>query len=116
MKLAAWMIVVALGASAAAESQAEVAARVNQEGVDLMFKSKFDEAAAKFRDAVARVPEPRYFFNLCTALYQTGKFGDALTACNAVAQHKPDRPLAAKAEKMIQRIKDEAKAQNVKLD
>ena len=53
--------------------------------------SKYDEATAKFRDAVARVPEAKYFFNLCTSLFQEGKFGEALTACNSAAQEQPGR-------------------------
>jgi hypothetical protein len=114
MKLA-WMIVLALGAAAAAESQAEIAAKVNQEGVDLMFKAKYAEATAKFRDAVARVPEPKYFFNLCTALFQTGHFGEALSACSAVGKNKPDQALQDKTDKLIARIKDEAKAQKIEL-
>jgi len=114
MKLV-WLIAVVLGGVAQAESQAEVAARVNQEGVDLMMKAKYDDAAAKFRDAVARVPEPKYFFNLCTALFQTGKFGEALTACDAVGKNKPAPELAAKTDKLIAKIKDEAKAQHIQL-
>jgi len=114
MKLA-WLMAMALGGMALADSQAEIAARVNQEGVDLMLKSKYDDAAAKFRDAVARVPEPKYFFNLCTALFQTGRFGEALTACNAVGKNKPAPELQAKTDKLIARIKDEAKAQHIEL-
>jgi tetratricopeptide (TPR) repeat protein len=104
MKLA-WLVVVALGGSAMAETQAEVAAKANQEGVDLMTKSKYPEAAAKFRDAIARAPEAKYFFNLCSALVPAGKLADALTACNEVGKYKPDQALKEKTDKLIEQIK-----------
>jgi tetratricopeptide (TPR) repeat protein len=114
MKLA-WIAVVALAGVAVAESQAEIAARLNQDGVALMEKGKYDDAAARFREAVARVPEPKYFFNLCVALFQTGKFGEALSACTAVGKNQPPADLAAKTDKLIQKIKDEAAAQHISL-
>jgi hypothetical protein len=98
-----------------AETQAEIAARENEEGKVLMFGGKFVEASAKFRDAVARVPEAKYFFNLCTCLYQEGKFGEALTACNSVDKNNPDDKLRGKNQKLTERIKVEAKDQGVDL-
>lgn len=98
-----------------ADSQAEIAARENDEGRDLMYASKYDEATAKFRDAVARVPEAKYFFNLCTSLFQEGRFGEALTACNSAAKNNTDDALKAKIEKMSGKIQDEAKAQGLDL-
>lgn len=95
--------------------QAELAAKLNAEGKDLMYDGKFAEASAKFRDAVARVPEPKYFFNLCTSLYQEGKFSDAMTACGGVGKNNPTADLDSKAKKMMERIETEAKAQNVPL-
>ena len=96
-------------------SQAAIAAALNREGVDLMFKNKYAEASAKFREAVARVPEARYFFNLGMSLFQEGKFDEALTACKAVLSNSPAADLKVKAEKLIARIRDEAKSQNVTL-
>ena len=78
-----------------------------------MYAGKYAEASAKFRDAVARVPEPKYFFNLCTSLFQEGKFGEAMTACNAVRNNNPTPDLQAKADKLIGKIQDEAKAQDI---
>jgi hypothetical protein len=95
--------------------QAELASKLNDEGKDLMYDGKFAEASAKFRDAVARVPEPKYFFNLCTSLYQEGKFSDAMTACGGVGKNNPTPDLDTKAKKMIERIETEAKAQNITL-
>jgi len=102
---------------ARAQTQAEIAARENDEGKQLMFADppKYAEASAKFQDAVARVPEAKYFFNLCTSRYQEGKFGEALTACNAVEKNGASEELKGKTLKLIDRIKDEAKAQGIDL-
>src|SRR5262245_65974910 len=114
-QLAAASLAALLGVatSARAQSQAELAAKANEEGKELMYANKYSEASARFRDAVARVPEPKYFFNLCTSLFQEGKFGEALTACNAVANNNPSPDQKAKADKLTNRIKDEAKNQGI---
>jgi hypothetical protein len=103
------------GTYARAESQAEIAARENEEGKELMFGTKYADASAKFRDAVARVPEAKYFFNLCTSLYQEGKFGEALTACNSVDKNNPDDKLKGKNAKLTDKIRTEAKTQGIDL-
>ena len=103
------------GATAYAESQAEIAAKLNDEGKDALYAINYAQASAKFREAVARVPEPKYFFNLCTSLYSEGKFDEALTACNAVGNNKPAPDLLAKTDKLVGRIKDEAKTQGLEL-
>jgi hypothetical protein len=100
---------------ASAQSQAEIANKENEEGKELMFSGKYAEASAKFQDAVARVPEAKYFFNLCTSRYQEGKFGEALTACNAVSKNGADDKLKGKTDKLVEKIKDEAKAQGIAL-
>jgi tetratricopeptide (TPR) repeat protein len=108
MKLAL-ILAIALGAVASATPQAEIAANDNQAGITLMTSSDFKAAAAKFRDAAARDPNPRYFFNLCTALYQQGSFLDARTACDAVAANNPTPDLQQKTDKLIEKIKDGVK-------
>jgi hypothetical protein len=113
-----WGVVIAsslIAASALAESQADIAAKENEAGKDLMFAGKYAEASAKFQDAVARVPEAKYFFNLCTSRYQEGKFGEALTACNSADKNGADDKLRDKTAKLEQRIRDEAKAQGIDL-
>ena len=105
----------AAGAAAYAESQADIASKLNDEGKDAMYAQNFGQASSKFREAVARVPEPKYFFNLCTSLFQEGKFDEALTACNAVGNNKPIPELQAKTDKLVGRIKEEAKAQGLEL-
>lgn len=109
-------VVAALSLTAPAfAQQADLAAKLNDEGKELMFAGKFAEASAKFRDAVARVPEPKYFFNLCTSLFQEGKFDEAMTACNAIDKNNPTADQKAKTEKLIGKIKDEAAAQKIEL-
>jgi hypothetical protein len=107
---------VGMAAPAFAQSQAEFAAKANEEGKELMYANKYAEASARFRDAVARVPEPKYFFNLCTSLFQEGKFGEALTACNAVDNNSPSPEQKTKVDKLRNRIKDEAKAQGISVE
>lgn len=104
-----------LAEPALAQSQAEIAERLNEEGKELMYAEKYAEASAKFREAVARVAEPKYFFNLCTSRYQEGKFSEAVTACNAVEKNNPTPEQSAKAKKMLARIEEEAKAQGYEL-
>src|SRR5258705_12829561 len=89
-------LLLAAGGSALAQSQVQIAAQLNEEGKELMFANKFPEASAKFREAVARVQEAKYFFNLCTSLYQEGKFDEAMTACNAVDKNSPSTELKSK--------------------
>jgi hypothetical protein len=103
-----------LGGVAYAESQAEIAARLNEEGKQLMFAEKYAEASAKFQDAHGRVPEPKYFFNHCTSLTAEGKFGEALTACNA-ADKNADPKLKDKIAKLVEKIRATAKEQGVDL-
>jgi len=112
-------IIIALGIAPAdtahAQSQAEIAAKLNEEGKELMFGNKFAEAAKKFQEAVARVPEAKYFVNLCLARFQEGKFDEALTACNAVELNNPTEAVKEKADKLIGKINEAAKAQNLEL-
>lgn len=115
-RVGALLAIVLAGTVAHAETQAEIAAKENQEGKDLMFAKNYAAASAKFQDAVARVPEAKYFFNLCMSLYQEGKFGQALTACHSAEKNNADDHLKAKAAKLEQQIQDEAKKQGIALE
>src|SRR5262245_9496776 len=97
------------------ESQADIAARLNEEGKQAMFAKQFEEASSRFRNAVARVPEPGYFYNLCASLYQEGKFVEALTACHAVENAEPTPKQRAKAQNLRAKILDEARRQGIEL-
>ena len=103
------------GSLALAQSQADIAAKENDEGRDLMYQGNYAAASDKFHDAAARVPEAKYFFNLCTSLYQEGKFGLAITACDSADKNNPDAHLKDKLAKLEQRIQDEAKSQGIDL-
>lgn len=104
-----------LAGSAHAQSQAELAAQANEEGKQLMYADKYAEAAKKFQEAVARVPEAKYFVNLCTARLQEGKLDEALTACNAVDLNNPSPDQKDRAGKLIERIHQEADKQHLAL-
>lgn len=101
-------------ATAYAESQAEIASRENEEGKQLMFENKYAEASAKFASAHARSAEPKYFFNHCTSLFWEGKYGEAVTACNA-ADKNADDALKKKIAALVEKIQVEAKKQNIDL-
>jgi hypothetical protein len=94
-------------------SQAEIAVKLNDEGKRAVLAGELATASGKFREAVARVPEPVYSFNLCLSLYQEGKFGEALTACNAVEHNNPTPTVLDKTKRMMDRIRDEAKRQGI---
>ena len=101
--------------TAHAQSQAELAAQANEEGKQLMYADKYAEAAKKFQEAVARVPEAKYFVNLCTARLQEGKLDEALTACNAVDLNNPTPDQKERSGKLIERIHQEADKQHLAL-
>ncbi len=108
---------IAMGTAAFAQSQAEIAAKLNDEGKVFMYADKYPEASAKFRDAVARVPEAKYFYNLCASLYKEGKFGEALTACNAASNSDTATPqLKSQSDKLAQGVRDEAKRQGIDVE
>jgi hypothetical protein len=110
--IAATLVVYTLPAVA---QQQELAAQLNEEGKQLIYKQQYHEASEKFRQAVARVPEPKYFYNLCASLAQEGELAQAYTACVAVGNNNPTPELAAKAQSLTQRIEADAKARGIAL-
>lgn len=94
-------------------TQPQIAWQTNRDGVALVKQKKYPEATMKFRDAVARLPEAAYFYNLCHALFLEGKFAEALVACNAVGQNEPKPALQYKAERMSRRIKAAANSEGI---
>jgi hypothetical protein len=114
--VAACIAASALATSAYAD-QKDIAENLNEEGKALMFKNKYTEATAKFRQAIARLPgEPKYYLNLCTSLFHEGKFGEALTACNAVGTNNPTADQRAKSDKLTGLIQKEAEAQHISIE
>ncbi len=98
-----------------AGTQAEIAVAENEEGKNLMFAGNYKGASDKFRSAADRAPEAKYYFNLCTSLYQQGIFGAALTACNAGDNLSPDPKLKEKIQKTQEKIKSDAAVQHIDL-
>ena len=107
-------VVLSVGTSAFAQSQAELAEKLNDEGKELMYANKYSEATAKFRQAVARVNEPKYFFNLCVSLTNEGNLVEARANCYT-AKNNGNGDLVGKADKMMIKIEDMAKQQGTEL-
>ena len=82
-----------------------------------MYINSYAAAAQKFRQAIARAREPKYFFNLCVALTNEGQFSEAIEACNAVLDPALGgaTSLQAKANLMITKIREMARQQNIEL-
>ena len=104
---------IAKPAKSAKVTQAEIAWQLNEDGKKLAVATKYADASAKFRDAVARVPQPPYFYNLCFTLYSEGKFSEALTACSAAKNLEPPAALVEKVENLMAHIKFEAHQQGI---
>lgn len=101
---------------ATVKTQAEIAQQRNWDGEQAYNKKKYTDATPAFREAVARVPEARYFFNLCASLYQEGKYTEALTACGAVEKTGPTPALQKQTDRLIGWIQEDAKAEGRKLE
>jgi hypothetical protein len=116
-RLAAVAAVFVLGSTAFAQTNAEIASKLNDEGKAFMYADKWAEATAKFRQAIARNPEAKYFYNLCASLFKEGKFGEALQNCNSAASSDTTTPaLKEQSEKLGQGIRDEAKRQGIDVE
>ena len=103
-------LILLCGLAAPALAQNKKAETLNDEGKDLYSEKKdFEGAAAKFRQAIQLSPDPRYYFNLCSALDRLELYDQALEACDGVFAHKPRADLAqktgAKAAEIRQRMK-----------
>jgi hypothetical protein len=81
-----------------------------------MAQEKYKDATEKFRSAAGRAPEAKYYFNLCSSIYQQGVFGEALTACNAADKLNPEDKLKGKIAKLEDKIKSDAVAQHIDLN
>ena len=97
-------------------TQAAIAERLNTEGELLLAARSYAQATMKFREAAARVPEPKYFTNLCESLFDVGTFTEALTACNASLRLSPAADLEQLTKRLIARILAAAKAQGISIE
>jgi tetratricopeptide (TPR) repeat protein len=70
---------------------------LNEQGKTLYLEGKdYAGAAARFRAAIAISQDPRYYYNLCTALEKIEQWDAALAACEEVFAHDPRPDLAEK--------------------
>jgi hypothetical protein len=112
------LVILSAAGTARAQTPAQRANALNEEGRTLMFASppKYADAAAKFRQAIVLSPEGRFYYNLCIALYSTGDFGNALMSCQAVGPNGADEHLQAKVDKLIVQVKAEMRKQGMNPD
>ena len=99
--------------SAAAQSNAERANELNDEGKDAMKRGDFKLASDRFNQAIVLSREGRFYFNLCVSWFRDGKFGDALGACKAVDSAGADDKLREKTASLTKQIKDEMRKQGM---
>ena len=102
-------------APSAPKGSPEDAAKLNDEGKQLMFADKTDDARVKFTAAIAIDPKAIYAFNLCVADFTLGRFADAKQACKTAQAGNPEEALATKVTKMLEKIEVEAKKQGITL-
>jgi hypothetical protein len=102
---------VVAGSAIAQPTNAQRADELNTQGKAAMESGDFAVASERFHQAIVLSREGRFYFNLCISLYQEGKFGESLAACNAVESAGADEPLKAKTGKMITKVRDEMKKQ-----
>jgi tetratricopeptide (TPR) repeat protein len=88
----------------------------NEAGKAAMRAGQYRSAAAKFRTAADADPQATYYFNLCAALYQTGAFGPALSACRKVATLAPTAKVQTNTDSLIIKITQDATNQHVSLE
>lgn len=101
-------VVGTLSTLAVAQTTLERAEALNAEGKSLYTDAgDYAAASAKFRDAIALVPDARFYYNLCAALQRQGKYPEALDACDAVYEHQPREDLATKAGRRAAQIRKE---------
>jgi hypothetical protein len=90
-----------------ADADTEAIARgeqLNNEGKTLFRAADVQGAAAKFHEAIAAYPDPRYYFNLCFAYESLKRYDDAITTCKQVLELNPDERLVEKTNERIQII------------
>lgn len=99
--------------AAADPAQVEKAERANDAGKDKLFAGDFRGASELFREAVARLPDPKYFINLGSSLFQEGKFDESLVALKAILVVNPTARQRDAGLKIAQAVLAECEKQNV---
>ena len=97
----AFAVVLLAPAAASAQSAAERASALNDEGKKLIVDQQSYEAAhAKFVEAARLSPEGRFFFNDCYALNSLERYEEAIRACEQVEGAGADEKLIEKTQKV----------------
>ena len=99
------------GGAASAQSAAQQADRLNEEGKALFAEKRYEEAYGKFRDAAGLSAEGRFFFNQCYALNFLERYADAISACEQVKPAGADAELQAKADRALVSLREKLAAQ-----
>lgn len=100
-------------AAALTGAPSDRAAALNDQGKTFMFAGKFAESTHAFREAVSLVPEPKYFFNLGTSLFQEGRFDEALAALNGIRANSPTPEQLSNTRRLRAKVLDECTAQKM---
>lgn len=97
-------------APAAAETPAQQADKLNDEGKSLFAEKRYEDAHAKFREAATLSPEGRFYFNMCYALNFLERYDEAIQACEQVEAAGADAALLEKTDKALASLRDKAAA------
>jgi len=77
------------------------AMKIRTQGDQFLKEKKFEEAAAKYREALAAEKDPDIMYNLAVALAQTKKYDEATTVLDQAIQLKPGEQAYQSLKKQI---------------
>jgi hypothetical protein len=93
-----------------AQTPAEQANRLNDEGKQLFAEKDFDGAYEKFRAAAALSPEARFYYNQCYALGFLERYEEAIQKCEQVEPAGADAALLKKTENALASLRQKVAA------
>jgi hypothetical protein len=97
---------------AVAQTPAQQADKLNDEGKALFADKRYEDAHARFREAATLSPEGRFYFNMCYALNFLERYDEAIQACEQVEAAGADAALRDKTEKALASLRDKAAARS----
>jgi tetratricopeptide (TPR) repeat protein len=100
-----------LASPALAQSPAQQADALNNQGKQFFAEKRYEEAYAKFKDAATLSPEGRFFFNMCYALNFLERYEDAIQACEQVEAAGGDAELKEKTQRALASLREKQAAQ-----
>ena len=105
------VLVAGAATTALAQTNAQRADQINDEGKAAMKAKNFPVASERFQQAILLSREGRFYFNLCVSQFYEAKLVEALDACKAVQSAGADAELNEKTAKMIGKVKEEMRRQ-----